>query len=182
MTWVVGTPVPFGYSIGCADIRVTFSDGKEKDCVSKKSTRLGRLYALLSRARYALRFSFSHALPYYSSLTSRVAHGISIKLPNGGPTMRGRSGAACPVANSVSEASSCSLVHTRIKEILGRSHASIRFRSPDFSAQQILGPLQVCSLGKGAAIKTYCDPLKELWANEDLVKLEAGPPVASRAA
>ena len=31
-------------------------------------------------------------------------------------------------------------------------------------------------MGKGAAIKTYCDPLKQLWANEDLVRLEAGHP------
>src|ERR1700722_10946377 len=35
MTWVVEVPVPFGYSIGCADIRVTFSDGTEKDCLQK---------------------------------------------------------------------------------------------------------------------------------------------------
>jgi hypothetical protein len=35
MTWIVGAPVPFGYSIACADIRVTFSDGREQDCLQK---------------------------------------------------------------------------------------------------------------------------------------------------
>src|ERR1039457_3505621 len=35
MTWVVGAPVPFGYSIGCADVRVTFKDDQEKDCLQK---------------------------------------------------------------------------------------------------------------------------------------------------
>lgn len=35
MTWIVGVPVPFGYAIGCADIRVTFKDGREEDCLQK---------------------------------------------------------------------------------------------------------------------------------------------------
>jgi hypothetical protein len=36
--------------------------------------------------------------------------------------------------------------------------------------------LEACSLGTGAGIRAYCDPIKRLWENEDLVKLEAGAP------
>jgi hypothetical protein len=35
MTWVIGTPTIFGYAIGLSDIRVTFSDGSERDCLQK---------------------------------------------------------------------------------------------------------------------------------------------------
>jgi hypothetical protein len=50
------------------------------------------------------------------------------------------------------------------------------FRSPDFEAVQTKGNLETCSLGKGSMIRTYCDPLKNLWASEDLVRLEAMKP------
>jgi hypothetical protein len=35
MTWVIGRPGPFGYAVGLSDIRVTLSDGTEKDCLQK---------------------------------------------------------------------------------------------------------------------------------------------------
>jgi hypothetical protein len=35
MTWVVGSTTPFGYGIGLSDIRITFTDGTERDCLQK---------------------------------------------------------------------------------------------------------------------------------------------------
>jgi hypothetical protein len=35
MTWVVGAATPFGYGTGISDVRVTFSDGRERDCLQK---------------------------------------------------------------------------------------------------------------------------------------------------
>ena len=35
MTWIVAVPIPFGYAKGCADIRVTFKNGREEDCLQK---------------------------------------------------------------------------------------------------------------------------------------------------
>src|SRR5260370_5278574 len=35
MTWIVAVPIPFGYAIGGADIRVTFKNGREEDCLQK---------------------------------------------------------------------------------------------------------------------------------------------------
>jgi hypothetical protein len=35
MTWVIGGGVMTGYSIGLSDIRITFADGSERDCLQK---------------------------------------------------------------------------------------------------------------------------------------------------
>lgn len=35
MTWIIGTRTLFGHSILVSDIRVTFSDGTERDCLRK---------------------------------------------------------------------------------------------------------------------------------------------------
>src|SRR5712671_374307 len=35
MTWIVAVPIPVGYAKGCADIRVTFKNGREEDCLQK---------------------------------------------------------------------------------------------------------------------------------------------------
>jgi hypothetical protein len=35
MTWIVGTPTPFGYSFALSDMRVTLGDGRELDCLQK---------------------------------------------------------------------------------------------------------------------------------------------------
>lgn len=50
------------------------------------------------------------------------------------------------------------------------------FRAPHFDAVQSGGPMEACSIGKGASIRTYCDAVRNLWVDEDLVKLEAGSP------
>jgi hypothetical protein len=35
MTWIVGAAASLGYAVGISDIRVTFADGSEKDCLQK---------------------------------------------------------------------------------------------------------------------------------------------------
>lgn len=35
MTWIVGMPTMWGYSIGISDIRVTLADDSEHDCLQK---------------------------------------------------------------------------------------------------------------------------------------------------
>jgi hypothetical protein len=35
MTWIVGAAAALGYAVGISDIRVTFADGREKDCLQK---------------------------------------------------------------------------------------------------------------------------------------------------
>jgi hypothetical protein len=35
MTWIIGASTVMGYAVGISDIRVTFADGSEKDCLQK---------------------------------------------------------------------------------------------------------------------------------------------------
>jgi hypothetical protein len=35
MTWIVGAAAVLGYAVGISDVRVTFSDGSERDCLQK---------------------------------------------------------------------------------------------------------------------------------------------------
>jgi len=35
MTWIVGAAAPLGYAVGISDIRVTFRDGSDRDCLQK---------------------------------------------------------------------------------------------------------------------------------------------------
>ncbi len=35
MTWIVGAAAPLGYAVGISDVRVTFGDGSERDCLQK---------------------------------------------------------------------------------------------------------------------------------------------------
>lgn len=35
MTWIIGASTVIGYAVGISDIRVTFADGSEKDCLQK---------------------------------------------------------------------------------------------------------------------------------------------------
>ncbi len=46
------------------------------------------------------------------------------------------------------------------------------FRSPVFAPVACTGMLEPCSIGKGAGIKTYCEALRDLAADDDLIRLE----------
>ena len=35
MTWIVGAAAMAGYAVGISDVRVTFADGRESDCLQK---------------------------------------------------------------------------------------------------------------------------------------------------
>jgi hypothetical protein len=175
MTWIVGVPVPFGYAIGCADIRVTFKDGREEDCLQKiyqvgpvvcaafaGSVRIG--FALLSRTAQLLKKNdpgIAWDLDEVANWWPQDAREVWNCMPDFEQQLKSEFmlfGAHPNQANPWPKP----CVYT--------------FRSPQFEAVPATGPLEVCSLGKGASIRTYCDPLKTLWADEDLVKLEAGSP------
>jgi hypothetical protein len=175
MTWVVGAPVPFGYAIGCADIRVTFKDGREKDCLQKiyqvgpvvcaafaGSVRIG--FALLSRISQLLKIndpSLAWDLDEVAKWWPQDAREVWKRMPD--------------FEQQLKSEFMLFGVHPTQGNPWPRP-CVYTCRSPEFEAVPTLGPLEVCSLGKGAGIRTYCDPLKTLWDNEDLVKLEAGSP------
>lgn len=173
MTWVVGAPIPFGYSVGLADIRVTFRDGSERDCIQKiyqvgpvvcaafaGSVRIG--FAMLSR--------ISHLLKVDDSATAWDLDEVSRWWPQH----------AREVWNRMPDCERA----LQSEFMLFGAHPDqgypwakpyvYSFRSPRFDPAPSVEPLTVCSLGKGASIRTYCQPLQGLRSDEALMKLETG--------
>jgi hypothetical protein len=61
MTWIVGTAPPFGWAVGLSDIRVTFSDDSELDCL-RKIYPVGRFIAAGFAGSVAIGFAMIQRL------------------------------------------------------------------------------------------------------------------------
>src|ERR1700738_527296 len=61
MTWVVGTAPIWGWAVGLSDIRVTFSDGSELDCL-RKIYPVGRFLAAGFAGSVAIGFAMIQRL------------------------------------------------------------------------------------------------------------------------
>jgi hypothetical protein len=176
MTWVVGVPVPFGHSIGCADIRVTFKDGTEKDCLQKiyqvgpvvcaafaGSIRIGfamllRISRLLNDVEPGEAWGLDQVAQWWPADALEVWSRMPDKEQRLGSEFM-LFGAHPPEGNPWPKP----YVYT--------------FKAPDFVPKAVTGRIAACSLGKGAMIKTYCEPVEHLWSStEDIMQLEAGHP------
>jgi hypothetical protein len=175
MTWIVGVPVPFGYAIGCADIRVTFKNGREEDCL-QKIYQIGPYVCAAFAGSVRIGFEL---LSLISQLLQNVEPGTGWDLDE---VAKWWPEDAREVWNRMPDFEQ----QLKSEFMLFGAHPNqgtpwpkpcvYTFRSPDFIAVQTSEPLEACSLGKGAGIRTYCDPLKDLWNDDDLVKLETGAP------
>jgi hypothetical protein len=176
MTWVVGVPVPFGYSIGCADIRVTFKDGTEKDCL-QKIYQVGPVVCAAFAG--SIRIGFAMLLRI-SQLLNDVEPGVAWDLdqvaqwwPDDALEVWGQM-----PENEQRLGSEFMLFGAHPQEGNPWPKPCVyTFKSPDFVPKAITGRISACSLGKGAMIKTYCEPVEELWnGTEDIMRLETGLP------
>jgi|ERR1017187_4782636 hypothetical protein len=70
MTWIVGTLTPFGLGIVASDIRVTFSNRTEVDCLQKIYSVGGGIVAGFAGS-VKIGFSLLHALSYESAKLSQ---------------------------------------------------------------------------------------------------------------
>jgi hypothetical protein len=172
MTWVVGTVIPFGYAAGFADIRVTFPDGKESDCLQKiyqVGPHVGAAFAGSVRIGFSMLFRLNQLLlqdvnPGYGWDVTAVAE-----------WWPDDARAIWNIAPSNEKNLGCELmlfgVHPSDGQPWPKAHL-YTFRPPSFEAAPV-SPWGIGSIGKGARIKTYCEPLGDLW---ELVQLEAGHP------
>jgi hypothetical protein len=65
MTWIVGAAAALGYAVGISDIRVTFSDGSERDCLQKiypMSRFIAAGFAGSVRIGFAMLNALAHSL------------------------------------------------------------------------------------------------------------------------
>jgi hypothetical protein len=175
MTWVVGTAIPFGYAAGFADIRVTFPDGKELDCLQKiyqVGPHVGAAFA------GSVRIGFSMLFRLNQLLLQDVKPGYGWDLTAVAEWWPDDARAIWKIAPSNEKNLGCELmlfgVHPNDGQPWPKAHV-YTFRSPTFEAAAV-SSWGVCSLGKGARIKTYCEALGNLWEDDALVQLEAGFP------
>lgn len=175
MTWIACAPSPFGYAMGFSDIRVTFADGREHDCLQKMYP-VGR----------SLVAGFAGSVKIGFMMLARLAE----LLHTGDDTMgwdpsvvaewwREDARTVFQSAPDAEQQLRCELVilgvHPNQGDPWARSYV-YTFRSPMFEPLAGNAPLRFSSIGKGATIRTYCEPLSALWQDDSLLQLEVGRP------
>lgn len=174
MTWVIGRPGPFGYAVGLSDVRVTLSDGTEKDCL-QKIYKIGDHILLGFAGSVAIGFEIVDQLaaalppPPKKGLTL-IPQAISEDLPIGTrelfrsfPENEQRLGlqlillSAHPTENDGAAPWAKCYVY--------------RFSSPDFQPH-IAGPSEIVSIGSGSVVETYKNALHVLQGDFEHLKLQ----------
>ena len=170
MTWIVGTVPPFGYSILVSDIRVSWADGTERDCLQKiykvgddflcgfaGSVKLGfilldTLAAQLPRKQQQTPLFLAHN--WIPSLSRRVFQ--SAPEPEKKLGCQLIVAAAHPTENLGDAPWPRTYVWT--------------FAYPDFNPEQC-GANEVVGIGNGSAVSTYATALREARDNFSFLKL-----------
>jgi len=163
MTWVVGNATFFGYAVGLSDIRVTFADGTEMDCLQKLHG-VGRFIAAGFAGSVAIGFGMlgvlSTLLREAPPDTAWVPEAIAAWWPADARNVFGsfpdqEQGLGCQLI----------LLGAHPTENLGGAPwpkcSVYRFSSPNFEPQ--LAPIrQVVSIGSGSDVPAYADALRHL--------------------
>lgn len=163
MTWVVGNATFFGYAVGVSDIRVTFGDGTELDCVQKLYP-VGRFIAAGFAGSVAIGFGMLHVLSGLLSQapenTAWMPEVVSEWWPADARNVFGMFG-------EQEQRLGCQLMllGAHPTENLGEApwpRCSVyRFSAPSFEPQ--LAPIrEVVSIGSGAQVPVYADALRHL--------------------
>jgi hypothetical protein len=175
MTWIVGTAPIFGWSVGLSDIRVTFSDGSELDCL-RKIYPVGRFIAAGFAGSVAIGFGMVRRL---SQLLHNPNENVAWIPPE---VARWWQQDAREVFNSFDECeqrlgSQIMLLAVHPNENVGdapwaRSYV-YTFSWPNFDPI-LASPRDVVSIGSGASVGPYRDLLREISVDDSLLQLEAG--------
>lgn len=173
MTWVIGRADPFGHAIGLSDIRVTFSDGSEHDCLQKIH---------LVTPNMVLGFAGSVAIGLEAVAQMRVALHRDDENDRWGPDY---------VAETLPEGMSklfnsfpnyekvnkCELMlltaHPTRNNGPWAKPSVYRFYSPNFEPLKAK-QAQIVSIGSGAYVAPYMEALEKLSSDFDMYQLEVG--------
>jgi hypothetical protein len=159
MTWIVGAAPPIGYAVGISDIRVTFADRSESDCLQK-------IYPISDFVAAGFAGSVRIGFSMIDALTSRLSG-----LPTGCAWVPDDvANDASALAKEVFEQSEPSeqTAHSHLMllgvhptedvGIPGYARTSIHIlKSPDFVPEQRFG--EVVSIGSGAGVAEYNEVL-----------------------
>ena len=164
MTWIVGTACPFGYSVGLSDIRVSFPDGSEGDCL-RKIYPVGRFLAAGFAGSVAIGFDMVRTL-------TRLLHN-----PNKGEAWIPEAVAQWWPSDAISvferysdtersRGSQLMLFGVHPTEDNGEpagwpKSSVYRFSDPHFQPEESQG-IEVVSIGSGSQVASYKEVLREL--------------------
>jgi len=174
MTWIVGTAPPFGWAVGLSDIRVTFSDGSEQDCLRKiypvgrfiaagfaGSVRIGfgmiqKLAELLRNPDEKLAWIPSEVAAWWQHDAQEVFNSFDNLERDGG----------CQIillgAHPSENAGDVPWARTQV----------YTFTWPDFEPV-LANPNEVVSIGSGASVAQYQELLEQIPMDESIEQLEA---------
>ena len=177
MTWVVGTSCRFGWAAGFGDIRVTFPNGVERDGIQKIHP-VGRYIGAGFSGSVRIGFSMLSGL---SQLLHGDEPGMAWDLSQVAEWWPQDARGIWERSPDLEKSARSELMLFGVDPIRGNPWAKpyvYVFRSPEFAPTPtaLTGMLETCSIGRGAGIKTYCEAIQNLAADEDLIRLEAGHP------
>ena len=162
MTWIVGASTIAGYAVGISDVRVTFSDGTERDCVQKLHA-MGRFIAAGFAGSVRIGFSLLNALAY---MMQDLPEGAAFIPQDVADTFSPVAAQVFANAPEVERAlhSHIMLLGAHPTENLGQSpftKCSIHIlRSPTF-VPELSNIGQVVSIGYGEAVPAYAEMLSQ---------------------
>lgn len=177
MTWIVAQPHTFGYATAVSDIRVTFSDGSERDCLQK-------IYDV--GPTIMLGFAGSVAIGF--AMVERLAELLQVDDPELGwepdivaqwwPTDARDVFESFPESERDSE-SHLIMIGAHPNQNIGDSDwprcYAYRFRSPDFVAEEAQ-LREAIAIGCGEDVEEYRRLLGEIPNDFTLLKFEIGNP------
>ncbi|KAF0109030.1 MAG: Uncharacterized protein FD146_74 [Anaerolineaceae bacterium] len=175
MTWVIGRAGPFGYAVGLSDVRVTLSDGTERDCLQKiynigphlaigfaGSVRIG--FEVINQLSAALRPP-QQGMAWIPQVFAENLPQDTKELFRAFPEVERRLGlqllllSAHPTENDGDAPWAKCYVY--------------RFSAPEFEPK-IAHPAQIVSIGSGSKVNNYMNALHKLDDDFDLFQLQVG--------
>jgi hypothetical protein len=170
MTWIVGTVPPFGYSILVSDIRVSWADGTERDCL-QKIHKVG--HDLLCGFAGSVRIGFGLLNALSIQLPRKQRRTPSVLVHDWIPSLARRVFRAAP-ESELKLGCQFIIAAAHPTENLGaapwpRTYIWT-FSYPDFSPQKC-GPDAAVGIGSGSVVSAYAAALREARSNVSFLKL-----------
>jgi hypothetical protein len=173
MTWVVGTAPIWGWAVGLSDIRVTFPDGSELDCL-RKVYPVGRFLAAGFAGSVAIGFAMIQRL---SELLYQPNENIAWIPPEVANWWQHDAQDVFNSFAAVERNGGCQVMlfgvhpNENVGDLpLARSYV-YTFSAPNFEPLAA-GPNEVVSIGCGASVGPYRELLERIPLDESIEQLE----------
>jgi hypothetical protein len=166
MTWIIGASTVAGYAVGISDIRVTFADGSEKDCLQKLYP-ISRFIAAGFAGSVQIGFAMLDALAHLLQDLPEGAAWHPEEVADCFQDLAGQVFQAAPQKEQMCHSHLMLLgAHpTEDLGIPGYARCSVHIlRSPDF-VPQLTRTGEVVSIGSGSTVARYQEALNGFSSN-----------------